>query len=396
MSSSEMRRLAAVSAVALGMAAATISCGEKARTETAADKKAEQLGIVVRGDEVTLAEDSPMLSQIKSAVVEMAEVPTEEVDAPGKIEVDPNHVSHVVLPLAGRISSLAVKIGDTVQRGQTLLMLESPDADAAMANYLQAESGINTAKSVVLKAQSDYDRTKDLFEHNAVAQKEVINAESALSQAKTALEVAMTTREQTQRKLDMLGLTRGQFGQKVAVKAPISGKVLELTAAVNEYRNDTNASLMTIADLSSVWVSSDVPETQIRFIALGERVDLQLEAYPGKEFHAKVMRIADTVDPTTRTIKVHAELANPGQMLRPEMFGRIRQIETVKKLPVVPVAAVVQSDGKDLVYREIGKGKFERVAVQLGLRINNRVAVLQGLNPGDRIVVDGVMLLKAS
>jgi membrane fusion protein, heavy metal efflux system len=396
MSSLQMRRLAAVSAVALGMAAATISCGERAKTEAAADKKAEQPGIVVRGDEVTLAEDSPMLSQIKSAVVEMAEVPTEEVDAPGKIEVDPNHVSHVVLPLAGRISSLAVKIGDTLQRGQTLLMLESPDADAAMANYLQAESGINTAKSVVLKAQSDYDRTKDLFEHNAVAQKEVINAESALAQTKTALEVAMTTREQTQRKLDMLGLTRGQFGQKVAVKAPISGKVLELTAAVNEYRNDTNASLMTIADLSSVWVSSDVPETQIRFIEEGERVDLQLEAYPGKEFHAKVMRIADTVDPTTRTIKVHAELANPGQMLRPEMFGRIRQIETVKKLPVVPVAAVVQSDGKDLVYREIGKGKFERVPVQLGLRVNNRVAVLQGLNPGDRIVVDGVMLLKAS
>jgi cobalt-zinc-cadmium efflux system membrane fusion protein len=385
-----MRRVAAAGVLSLAM----ISCGEK-KVEEKAGQKADQ-GVVVKGDEVTLQPDSPMLGQIRTAVVEVAEVPTEEVDAPGKIEVDPNHVSHVALPLAGRISTLLVKIGDTVQRGQTLLMLESPDADAAMANYLQAESGINTAKSVVLKAQADFDRTKDLFEHSAVAQKEVTNAESALTQAKSGLDVAMTTREQTQRKLDMLGLVRGQFGQKVAVKAPISGKILELTAAANEFRNDTNTSLMTIADLSTVWVSSDVPETQIRFIEVGERVDLALEAYPGKEFHAKVTRIADTVDPTTRTIKVHAELANPGQRLRPEMFGRIRQIESVKKVPVVPVAAVVQGDGSESVYRETGKGTYQRVPVKLGQRIDGRVAVLEGLKPGDRVVVDGVMLLKAS
>jgi membrane fusion protein, heavy metal efflux system len=385
-----MRRTVTAGVLSLAL----ISCGEK-KPEEKSIAKAEQ-GVTVKGDDVTIQPESPMLGQIKSAVVEMAEVPTEEVDAPGKIEVDPNHVSHVVLPLAGRISSLMVKVGDTVQRGQTLLLLESPDADAAMANYLQAESGINNAKSVVLKAQADFDRTKDLFEHSAVAQKEVTNAESALAQAKSGLEVAMTTREQTQRKLEMLGLVRGQFGQKVAVKAPITGKILELTVAANEFKNDTNASLMTIADLSTVWVSSDVPETQIRFIEVGERVDLALEAYPGKEFHAKVMRIADTVDPTTRTIKVHAELSNPGEQLRPEMFGRIRQIESVKKVPVVPLSAVVQSDGNDSVYRETGKGTYQRVRVKLGQRINDRVAVLEGLNPGERIVVDGVMLLKAS
>lgn len=385
-----MRRTVTAGILSLAM----MSCGER-KVEEKETAKAEQ-GVAVKGDDVTIQPDSPMLQQIRTAVVEVAEVPTEEVDAPGKIEVDPNHVSHVVLPLAGRISSLMVKVGDTVQRGQTLLLLESPDADAAMANYLQAESGINNAKSVVLKAQADFDRTKDLFEHSAVAQKEVTNAESALAQAKSSLEVAMTTREQTRRKLEMLGLVSGQFGQKVAVKAPISGKILELTVAANEYKNDTNASLMTIADLSTVWVSSDVPETQIRFIEVGERVDLALEAYPGKEFHAKVTQIADTVDPTTRTIKVHAELANPGHQLRPEMFGRIRQIESVKKVPVVPLSAVVQSEGTNSVYRETGKGTYQRVQVKLGQRINDRVAVLEGLNPGDRIVVDGVMLLKAS
>ena len=111
-------------------------------------------------------------------------------------------------------------------------------------------------------------------------------------------------REQAGRRLDLLGLQREQFGQKIAVKAPISGKVLELTVAPNEYRNDTNASLMTIGDLSHVWVSSDVPETSIRFIKPGEHVDMELQAYPGRVFRARVKRIADTVDPVTRTIKV--------------------------------------------------------------------------------------------
>ncbi len=122
----------------------------------------------------------------------------------------------------------------------------------------------------------------------------------------------------------MLGLKPGVFGQKVTVSAPISGKVLEMSVTAGEYRNDTTAPVMTIADLSTVWGRSDVPESAIRFIQPGEPIDVQLTAYPGETFHGRVTRIADTVDPQTRTIKVRAEMSNAHERLRPEMFGTIR------------------------------------------------------------------------
>jgi cobalt-zinc-cadmium efflux system membrane fusion protein len=162
-----------------------------------------------------------------------------------------------------------------------------------------------------------------------------------------------------------------------------------------EYRNDTNAPIMTIADLSTVWVSSDVPESAIRFIEPGERIDVELTAYPGQTFHGRVTRIADTVDPQTRTIKVRAEMDNSKGKLRPEMFGTIRHTDTMRTLPVVPVGAVMQGDGKASVWVEQSPGRFKQTDVKTGERTGDMLPVLSGLKAGDRIVVDGAMLLRA-
>ena len=363
--------------------------------KAAPELTAPAAGIMHPASEVRIDRDSPALAQIRLSTVETAEVPMDEVDAPGKIEANPNRMSHVVLPLAGRISQVLVRIGDTVQRGQPLLLLESPDADAAISTLLQAQGGVNIATSTVMKAEADAERSRDLFRNSAIAQKEVLAAESVLSQAKASLESTKAVQEQAQRRLALLGLKPDQYGQKLEVKAPISGKVLELTVAPNEYRNDTNASLITLADLSDVWVSSDVPETKIRFVKPGERIGLELSAYPGETFTARVMNLADTVDPTTHTVKVHAELKNPAGRLRPEMFGRIRHVESLKRLPMVPLAALAQGEGQTVVYRQKAPGEFEPVPVELGVRDGDRVAITSGIRPGDTIVTDGVMLLKA-
>jgi cobalt-zinc-cadmium efflux system membrane fusion protein len=384
-------------AILIAVVLCAAGCGEKqALSGKETDgPAAPPVAISNQGNHIQIAANSPMLAQIKTTPVETGRVPSAVVDAPGQIEADPNRLSHVVLPLAGRVASVLTHVGDRVERGETLLLLESPDVDAAMSSYMQAESGINAAKSLLLKAQADYDRAKDLFKNNAIAQKDVLSAESALAQAKASLETAGAVREQAQARLRLLGLKGNEYGQKLAVRAPISGKILEMTVAPNEYRNDTNASLMTIADLSKVWVSSDVPETKIRFIQIGEQVDVELEAYPGRQFHARVTRIADTVDPATRTIEVHAELANPTGELRPDMFGRIRHVEAFEPMPVVPVAAIVQAEGQNYVYRETSPGVFDRVSVTLGNRVGDQVGITSGVKAGDRVVTDGVMLLKA-
>lgn len=366
-------------------------CGVKQR----ADPPDASAPVAVPGM-ITFGEHSPQLKQLKVETVVAAEVPASSVVAPGKLDVNPNRVSHVVLPVAGRVVSVLVKLGDSVDQGAAVLRIESTDADTAVGAYAQAQAGVAQARSVLLKASADLDRVRDLFEHNAIAKKEVLNDESILAQSQSSLDQAEAAERQAQRRLQLLGLKPGEYGQKLTVTAPVSGKILEVAVVPGEYRNDLSASLMTIADLSSVWAVAEVPETDIRFIRMGEPLDVELSAYPGETFRAKVMRIADTVDPQTRTVKVSAELSNPQGRLRPEMYGQIRHVGAMAKLPVVPAGAVVQNEGSSIVYREISTGVFEPVTITVGDRVGDRIIVRSGLSPGDRIVTEGVLLLRAS
>jgi len=280
---------------------ALAGCGSHAATP------ADQPVAVQAGDNtVVLPADSPMLKQIRRERVALRELPTDEIVTPGKLEANPNRVSKVVLPVTGRVTAVLVKVGDAVKKDQPLLTIQSPDADAAMSAYLSARASEGQAEVALGKAQADADRASDLFEHNAVARKDVQAADSALAQAKAALEQARATREQSLRRLTVLGLSSNGFDQQVVVRAPLSGKVLELSVVPGEYRSDTSAAVMTIADLASVLVTAQVPESDIRLITAGERVEIALVAYPGEVFDGRVSRIADTVDPQTRTVKVQA------------------------------------------------------------------------------------------
>lgn len=355
-----------------------------------------QPAATVRPGEVVLPPDSPKLKLIKVETVGEVGIPVDEVDAPSKIEVNPNRVSRVVTPVAGRIIQVFVRLGDAVKEGQPVATIESPDADVAISTFLQADSALGQLKANLLKATADLDRNRDLFEHQAVAQKEVLNATNALAQAKSQVDQGAATREQTLRRLAVLGLKPGEFGQKIVLHAPVSGKVLELAVVPGEFRNDTNQPLLTIADLSTVWIASDVPETAIRFIRVGEPLDIELSAYPGERFRANVRRIADSVDPTTRTIKVRAELQNPNGRLLPEMFGRTRHTEGTRSLPAVPSSAVLQSQHGSVVFVETAPGHFLQTLVQTGNRTGDLLGITSGLRPGDRVVTDGVMLLKGN
>jgi cobalt-zinc-cadmium efflux system membrane fusion protein len=343
---------------------------------------------------VVMAADSPMLTQIKREAVGTKELPTDEVVAPGKIEANPNRVAKVVLPVTGRVVSVMVKMGDAVKKDQPLLAIQSPDADAAMSTFLSTQASVTQSRAALVKAQSDFDRSSDLFEHNAVAKKEVLSAESALAQAKAGLEQAQASQEQAVRRLAVLGLKPGDANQEVVLRSPLAGKVLELSVVPGEFRNDTSASLMTIADLSSVWVTSQVPESYIRFVQLGERVEISLVAYPGEQFDGRVSRIADTVDPQTRTVKVQAEMDNRDGRFRPEMYGSIHHVESTATMTVIPFAAVVQDGDHAVVFVEQSPGHFQERRVSIGKRAGDVVRVVSGVKPGDSVVVDGVMLLK--
>jgi cobalt-zinc-cadmium efflux system membrane fusion protein len=376
-------------ALLLCLAAALTGCGHKAEEPEAAKEDEARKSTAL----VTLPADSPKLRQIKVEPVQAVEAPTEEVIAAGSLEVNPSRVSRVMLPLAGRVTSVMAALGDKVEQGQPLVAIESPDAETAASLYLQSESACTQARAAVVKTQSDFDRSSDLFAHDAVAKKDVLNAENALAQAKGALSQAEASREQAARRMKLLGLDPGAFGQKVIVRAPISGKILTINVVAGEFRNDTSAPLMTVADLSTLWASSDVPEAYIRFCRIGGSVQVELLAFPGERFQGRVTHIADTLDPQTRTVKVRAELNNSSGRFRPEMYGQIRYTEIKKLTTVVAERAIYHADGKTVVYVEQAPGRFAQKEITVGRRVGDKLIVESGLSPGDRVVVEGVVYL---
>ena len=343
---------------------------------------------------VVLGKDAPELRQMTVEPVRDVAVSADEVIAPARIEANPNRVGHAVLPAPGRIMRVMVKLGDSVTKGQPLVTIESSAVPEAESAYRQAEASVRQAELAVAKADADQARLADLFEHQAVAQKDVLAAKTTLALAKESLDQAHTARDQARRRLELFGLQPGRFEQEITISAPISGKALEVNVVAGELRNEINTPLITIADLSRVWATSEVPESKIRYCKLGGTADLRLIAYPGDTFRARVTRIADTVNSETRTIKVSAELDNVTGRLRPEMFGQLRYADGSVSAPWVPTSAVVRIGDKDFVFVEQAVGRFRATSVELGQPHKNGFAIGNGIKSGQRVVTQGSVYLK--
>jgi cobalt-zinc-cadmium efflux system membrane fusion protein len=221
----------------------------------------------------------------------------------------------------------------------------------------------------------------------------VLNAENALAQAKAGELQAIALRDQAVRRLNVLGLRPGD-SPTLVVRAPRGGKVLELTITPGEYRNDLSQPVVTITDLRTVWVTANVPESYIRFIHPGEPIEIALVAFPNEKFAGRVSLIGSTVDPQTRTIRVEAEIDNAGGRLRPEMYGTTHLVEGRRPTAVVPAAALVEAEGRYHVFVVMDDARFMTRDVTIGRPAGALVPVI-GLTPGERVVVDGTMLLKS-
>jgi cobalt-zinc-cadmium efflux system membrane fusion protein len=289
-----------------------------------------------------------------------------------------------------------VGLGDSVEENQPIILMESPEIPGLEAAYRRAEADVAQGQAASAKAEADLQRNHDLFQNKAIAQKEVIAAESEAARATAALAQAEATRDEIAQRIRLLGIDPGGKDQTVVVRATVSGKVVEINVAAGEFRNDTAQPVMTLADLSAVWVAADVPESQIRLIRIGSPVSITMPAFPGRTFTGHVRKIGDLANADTRTIKVRAELPNPQGDLRPDMFAEVRSDRGVRELSTVPKAAVLQQEGRDIVYVERAKGKFQEVPVSVASQGTDRVAIEDGVHPGDRIVTGGAMLLRAA
>jgi cobalt-zinc-cadmium efflux system membrane fusion protein len=378
------------------------ACGEAGKPIAAEETKAPENSAVTTSaqaganGEVTMSPDAPELKQMTVEPVVMRPVPADAVSATARIEANPSNVGHALAPVAGRITTVAVHLGDTVGRGQVLATIESAAAEEAESDYLEAETAIRQAELAVAKAEADLARLTDLYEHMAVAQKEVLAAKTTEGLTKTALEQAKQVRDHERDRLEFLGLKPGQKHQVILVTAPISGKVTEVNAIQGEYRNEITIPLVTITNLSRVWATAEIPESKIRLCHVGGLATLELIAFPNETFRARVTRIADTVNSETRTIKVNAELDNNDGRLRPDMFGNAQYAGGEMMAPWIPENAVVRLNGNNLVFVEESPGRFQATEVEIGAPHEDGFPVLKGLKPGDRVVTQGAIYLKAA
>lgn len=367
---------------------------EDRRTPAASVSQSQAMPFIV------VPPDSPRFKQLRIERVDEHAFPTDEVIAPAKVMVNPNRISRVLPPVQGRVVAVSVKLGDTVAEGQPLVTLNSPDADAAISAYVQAEATLRQAKVTLTKTETDLDRARKLLEFQGISEKDVLAAQNDYATARATLETAEAARALALRKLTLLGLTPSDLQQAVVVRAPIAGVVTDISVTPGDYRAavssaaDVTTPLMSIADLSTVWVSSDVPEPFMRLIHIGSEVAITFVAYPGENFIGRVARIGTALDPQTRTLKVQVDLPNPARRFVPEMFGTMRHAGPPRRFPVVPAAAIVQEYGRSHVFVEREPGQFERRPVTTGVRMGDLVAITNGLEPNSRVVVDGAILLR--
>jgi membrane fusion protein, heavy metal efflux system len=315
----------------------------------------------------------------KTAKAETRALPT-ELTANGTVSPDVNRTIHVTSLGGGRVIDLKVKLGDSVKKGQTLLVISSPDLAAAMSDYQKAVADEALSHKALDRAQLLYDK-------GAIATKDLETAQDAEDKAK----VDVSTSAQHVR---VLGADPAHPSALIDLRAPVSGTIVEQNVAGFEGVKslDNTPNLFTVADLSQVWVVCDVFENDLGEVHVGDTAEIRLSAFGDRAFKGKVADISRVLDPGTRSAKVRIVLANPEGMLRPGMFAvaKFRSRKTTERV-VVPATAIMRLHDKDWVFRKEGDKSYRRVVVQAdGLAPDGMQEIREGVKPGDEVVANAL------
>jgi cobalt-zinc-cadmium efflux system membrane fusion protein len=324
---------------------------------------------------------APDAKGIQTMTVRATPIP-EYLDLPAHIEADPTRVVRVFPPAGGRIVEMKVRPWDRVEKGQTLALLESSDLSRAVAEYHKALAD-NEVKQKALV------RSEDLLAHHAIAERDYQQAQADAQM--TEAEVA-ATREQ----IRVFGMDPDHASTELRVTAPRAGVLLDVGAASGEFSNAlaAPAPLATVADISTVWAVGDLYEKDLAVAKAGEGAQVTLNAYPDRHWAGRVGVVSDAVDPTTRTMHVRVVLANPDGKLKPAMFGTIRLLRSSTPGILVPTSAVIREGNDSYLYVGKGNNRYERRSVTLGRVFDGSLEIAKGVNAGDTIVSEGVLLLR--
>src|SRR5579864_2591120 len=293
----------------------------------------------------------------------------------------------VITQVSGPISRVVVAPGQMVHQSEPMLYVASPDYSQLRTNYLKA-------KDAYALAQKAYARAQDLYEHKAIAEQTLEQAESAQVQASGDLAASQAA-------LKVLGITDPDSLVKapptfeVPVKAPINGEVVEQDVSAGQLLQTGTTQCFMLSDTSTVWVLVNIYQKDLPYVRVGDSVGIQTETYP-QVFHGRISYVAAALDPSTRTLQARIETSNPGEKLKKDMYV-VATVNAgkISNAIALPDAAVLRdTENQPFVYAAVASNQFGRRSVTLGESVNGQTEITGGLNPGDRVIGNGSLFLQ--
>jgi cobalt-zinc-cadmium efflux system membrane fusion protein len=341
---------------------------------------------------IELPDGSPMLPQIHTERVEHHPMRMSLKAQGGKILPNENRLAHLGPRVPGRIVAVYANLGDRVELGERLLLLDSPAFGEAQLEYRKRRTAMRVAEKA-------FERAKALSAEGAIGISEYQRREAEHENARAELYEA-------EEKLHLLGMGEREIERlstdklphaevaQVFLRAPFSGEIIERNATVGEVV-DSSKTLFTLADLSTVWVRADFPEQQIGKLKTGLAVEVRVSAYPETVFQGTITYIGAVIDSATRTVTARSQISNQDRRLRPEMFAEVTVRTQEQSVLAVPPAALQQVGSTTTIFVKRGPRRFEFLNVTIGESSNEYVEIKDGLKEGDEVVTEGSYALKS-
>ncbi len=328
----------------------------------------EQLPNQTAANAVQVSPEKQQLIGVEYGTAEY-ETATDTIRAAARVTLDETRIVKVQTRLEGWIDSVFADFtGMHVKKGDPLATVYSPDALATQQEFLLA-----------LRAQHAM--------HDGAMPAMAAGNDNLVAAARKRLELWDISDQQ----INEVGRT-GKTIENLTVYAPASGYVTERNAFPKQHVTSDTV-LYVLADLSSVWVVADVFEYEAADVRLGQAAMLTLDSLPGRTFHGRVSYILPSVDATSRTLKARIAFDNPGEQLKPDMYGQVEIHTGGARRLMVPESAVLDSGDRQVVFVDRGSGNLEPNPVRVGEHVGGRVEILEGLKAGERIVTSGNFLL---
>lgn len=305
----------------------------------------------------------------------------------GTVAYNAFNTTPVITQVGGPVSKILVVPGEHVKAGQPMLDVTSPDYSQMLDAYLKAADSYRLS-------QKNFSRAQDLYQHHAIAQRDLEQAESDRNQARADLDAA-------EQGLKILGirnptaLANAPVSAQIPVLAPIAGEVVERLVSPGQVVQAGQTQAFTISDLSTVWVLANVFQADLAYVHRGDNVLVQTDAYPNS-FHGRISYVAPALDPNTRTLQARIVVDNPGEMLKKDMYCTVMVTAgTLANAIAVPDASILRDDNNEpFVYVAVNGNQFGRRDVVMGATQDGRTQILKGLSVGDRVVGDGSLFLQ--